>query len=142
MEKTKAAIPKYVKRVESGTAKRFAGKNHVGKVPNANNVNGAVAIWATIDIIIGVKKNTENLLPKPLSLSRMGRALKIPHTAANESWKPISKMASGFIISSKKAALDKILNGDTLLFKKSAIDNNVNIHTALFTDGDNPVIAA
>ncbi len=51
-------------------------------------------------------------------------------------------MASGLIISNKKAALDNILNGETFLFKKSANDNNVNIHTALFTEGDNPVIAA
>ena len=142
LENTKAAIPKYVKMVERGTAKRFAGKNQVGKVPKENKENGAVAIWATIEIIIGVRNNTKNLLPKPLIRSRIGRALNIPHTAAKESWKPISKIASGFIRSSKKAALDKILNGDTLLFKKSASDNNVNIQTALFTDGDNPVIAA
>ena len=44
LENTKAAIPKYVKRVERGTANRFAGKNHVGKVPKANKENGAVAI--------------------------------------------------------------------------------------------------
>ena len=136
------AIPRYVSKVERGTAIIFAGKNQVGKVPKEYNEKGKVAIWAAIEITIGVKTNLAKFFGNVSNLSNKGRALKIPQTAANESWKPISKMELGFTSIKKKAALERILNGETFLFRKSATERSVNMQTARFTEGDKPVIAA
>ena len=64
--------------VESGTAIILAGKNQVGKEPKAYKENGAVAIWATIEIIIGVNIKEANFHLWFLGYLKWGERLIFP----------------------------------------------------------------